>query len=155
MNNTRNTLKSQKQRQEVYSWSCNCAGPDWELPDTVTITGPAADSLKNTSVGFASGQPSLSSSNTAVDPEADLGVRGGSGYSCDNLQLYIPQGAVRTTARSAFWYKEEGYRVAFLSLLKSMVFKWEKNKTPEGVTRILRKWWREAIVNCSDNVISP
>lgn len=49
-----------------FAWSCNCAGPDWEQPDTVTITEPAADSLKNTSVGFASGQPSLSSSSNTV-----------------------------------------------------------------------------------------
>lgn len=63
-----------------FAWSCNSAGPNWEQPDTVTITGPAADSLKNTSPGFASGQPSLSGSNTvAVDPEAAHGRRGGSG----------------------------------------------------------------------------
>lgn len=49
-----------------FAWSCNCAGPDWEQPDTVTITEPAADSLKNTSVGFASGQPTLSSSSNTV-----------------------------------------------------------------------------------------
>lgn len=104
----RNTLKSHKRRQEVlptgfgFAWSCNCAGPNWEQPDTVTITGPAADSLKNTSVGFASGQPSLGSSNTvAVDPEADLGGRRG---SCDDSLLYIPQGAFSTTTRSASWH---------------------------------------------------
>lgn len=88
-----------------FAWSCNCAGPNWEQPDTVTITGPAADSLKNTSVGFASGQPSLSSSNTvAVDPEAGQGGRGGSGYSCNDLLLYIPRGAFTTTTRSASWH---------------------------------------------------
>lgn len=57
-----------------FAWSCNCVEPSWEQPDTVTITGPAADSLKNTSVGFASGQPNLSSSNTvAVQSETDQG----------------------------------------------------------------------------------
>lgn len=60
-----------------FAWSCNCAVPDWEQPDTVTITGLAADSLKNTSVGFANGQPSFSSSNTvAVDPEVHRCGRG-------------------------------------------------------------------------------
>lgn len=77
-----------------FAWSCNRAGPNWEQPDTVTITGPAADSLKNTSVGFASGQPRLSSSNTvAVDPQADPGGRGGSGHNGDDLLLYISRGA--------------------------------------------------------------
>ena len=93
-----------------------------ELPDTVTITGQAADSLKNTSVGFASGQPSLSSRNTvAVDPEADLGVRGGSGCKAVMAYYFIsPQGAVTTTTRSAFWHAtiQEGDGVYFLSLLK-------------------------------------
>lgn len=77
-----------------FAWSCNSAGPGWEQPDTVTITEPAADSLKNTSVGFASGQPSLSSSNTvAVDPQAGHGGRQGSRYHYDDLLLYIPTGA--------------------------------------------------------------
>lgn len=60
-----------------FAWSFNCAEPNWEKPDNVRITGPAADSLKNTSVGFANGQPSLSSSNTvAVDPRAGSGWEG-------------------------------------------------------------------------------
>lgn len=64
----------------AFALSCNCAGPNWEKPDTVTITKPAADSLKNTSPGFGSGQPRLNSSNTvAVNPEVAHGRRGGSG----------------------------------------------------------------------------
>lgn len=51
----------------AFAWSCNCEGPDWEPPDTITITAPAADALKNTSAGFASGQPSLSNTG-AADP---------------------------------------------------------------------------------------
>ncbi len=101
----RNILKHHKWRQGVcpqfgFAWSCNCAGPNWVQPDTVRITGLAADSLKNTSVGFASGQPSLSAGNTvAVDPEAGHGGRGGSGYSCDDLLLYIPEGLLQQLPR--------------------------------------------------------
>lgn len=65
-----------------FAWICNHVEPSWEQPDTVTITGPAADSLKNTSVGFASGQPNPSSSNTvAVHSEAALGRRHGYGMA--------------------------------------------------------------------------
>lgn len=85
-------------------WLCMALKLCREQPDTVTITAPATDSLKNTSAGFASGQPSLTNSNTvAVDPQADLGGSGGSGYGCDDLLLYIPRGAITTTTRSASW----------------------------------------------------
>ena len=71
-----------------FARSCKCVGPSWEQPDTVTITGPAADSLQNTYVGFASSQANLSSSNTvAVGSQADLGRE--RGYSCDDLLYFI------------------------------------------------------------------
>lgn len=70
-----------------FAWSCNYAGPGWEQPDTVTITEAAADSLKNTSVGFASGQPSLSSSSNTVAADR---VGAEEAHSSGDLLQYTP-----------------------------------------------------------------
>lgn len=81
-----------------FAWSCNRAGPDWEQPDSVTITALTADSLKNTSEGFENGQPS-SGNTVAADPEAGHGREvGGGGQPLCSIP---PEDHYTQTTRSA------------------------------------------------------